>query len=84
MKKKFLKLSLVTLITGIVFLIIAFLTFHFVTDEGITLIWHAEAGKPYVTELIGDFAILNLVVSFVSWIVSLVFYSEKVDKNIGE
>ena len=59
------------------FLIIAFLTFHFVTDEGITLIWHAEAGKPYITELFGDFGVLNLVVSFVSLLISFIFFNDK-------
>lgn len=77
MKKKFLKLSLITLIVGVVFLILAFFTFHFVTDEGITLVWHPEAGKPYVTELIGDFGLLNLVVSFVSLLISFIFYGDK-------
>ena len=77
MKKKFLKLSLITLIVGVVFLILAFFTFHFVTDEGITLVWHPEAGKPYVTELIGDFGLLNLVVSFVSLLISFIFFGDK-------
>ena len=77
MKKKFLKLSLITLIVGVVFLILAFFTFHFVTDEGITLVWHPEAGKPFVTELIGDFGVLNLVVSFVSMLISFIFYGDK-------
>jgi len=77
MKKKFLKLSLITLIVGVVFLVLAFFTFHFVTDEGITLVWHPEAGKPYVTELIGDFGLLNLVVSFVSLLISFIFFGDK-------
>ncbi len=77
MKKKFQKLSLITLIVGIVFLAIAFYFFHFVTDQGFTLIWHAEAGKPYVTELIGDFGILNLATSFVSFLISKIFFNEK-------
>ena len=77
MKKKFLKLSLITLIVGLVFLILAFFTFHFVTDEGITLVWHPEAGKPFVTELIGDFGVLNLVVSFVSMLTAYIFFNDK-------
>ena len=77
MKKKFLKLSFITLIVGVVFLILAFFTFHFVTDEGITLVWHPEAGKPFVTELIGDFGVLNLVVSFVSMLTAYIFFNDK-------
>ena len=74
MKKKFLKLSLITFITGVLFLLLAFFFFHFVTDEGITLIWHAEAGKPFVTELIGDFGILNIAASFISLLIAFIFY----------
>ena len=77
MKKNFLKLSLITLIVGLVFLVLAFFCFHFVTDEGITLVWHAEAGKPYVTELIGDFGILNLATSFISFLISQIFFKDK-------
>ena len=77
MKKKFLKLSLITLIVGILFLVISFFTFHFVTDQGITLVWHEEAGKPFVTELIGDFAILNIATSFITLLIALVFFNEE-------
>ena len=77
MKKKFLKLSLITLIVGVVFLILSFFTFHFVTYEGITLVWHPEAGKPFVTELIGAFGVLNLVVSFVSMLTAYIFFNDK-------
>ncbi len=77
MKKNFLKLSLITFIVGVVFLILSFFVFHFVTDQGITLIWHPEAGKPYITELLGDFAILNVATSFVSLLISLIFFKNK-------
>ena len=77
MKQKFLKLSLITFITGAVFLLLSFLCFHFLTDTGFTLSWHTEAGKPFVTELVGDFGILNLATSFVSLIIALVFYKEE-------
>ena len=77
MKKKFLKLSLITFIVGILFLVISFFTFHFVTDQGITLVWHEEAGKPFVTELIGDFAILNIATSFITLLIALVFFNEE-------
>ena len=77
MKKKFLKLSLITGLVGLFMLIVSFFTFHFVTDAGITLIWHPEAGKPYITELFGDFAILNLAVCFVSLLISAIFFKEE-------
>ena len=47
--------------------------FHFVTDEGITLTWHPEAGKPFVTELIGNFAVLFLFASGMSLLIAFLF-----------
>ena len=81
MKKKFLKLSLITLITGIDFLIIAFFVFHYVTDVGITNVWQAEAQKPYITELIGDFAVINIATSFISFLISVIFFNNKNSEN---
>lgn len=75
-KKNFQKLSLITLITGLIILIISYFTFHFVTDEGITLTWHPEAGKPYVTILIAIFGVLFIFSSTLSFIISLVFFKE--------
>lgn len=76
-KKKLLKLSLVTLIIGLFVLVIAYLFFHFVTDEGITLVWHPEAGKPFVTDMLGQLGTLFLFASAMSAISALVFFDEK-------
>ena len=76
-KKNFLKLSLITLISGLVLLIIAYFFFHFVTDDGITLIFHEEAGKPFVTQLIADFGILNLFASFISFLIASIFFKKE-------
>ena len=77
MKKKFLILSLTTLIIGIIFLSLSYFFFHYVTDAGITLVWHEEAGKPFVTELIADFGLLNLFASLISFLISIIFFREK-------
>lgn len=53
LRKKLYKLSIACLIIAVFVFIINYFVFHFVTDEGITLVWHPEAGKPFVTELIG-------------------------------
>ena len=76
MKKKFLKLSLITLIVGVVFFALAFFCFHFVTDQGITLTYHKEAEKPFVSELLGDFGVLNLFASFISLLIHFIFIKE--------
>ena len=77
MKKKFEKLSWITLTVGIFFLILAFFSFHFLTDAGISTSWHSKAQKPFVTELLGDFAILNLAAAFISFLVSRIFFQEE-------
>ena len=73
MDKRFLKLALITFIVGIVFLVLSFITFHYLTDTGITSVWHEEADKPYVTELLGDFGIINIAVAFISLTISFIF-----------
>ena len=76
-KKKLLKLSLVTLIIGLAVLAIAYFFFHFVTDEGITLVWHPEAGKPFVTDMIGQLGTLFIFTSAISAISALIFFEEE-------
>ena len=76
-KQKLLKLSLVCLIIGAVVLLIGYFFFHFVTDAGITFTWHPEAGKPYVSELIGDLGVLFLFASAISAISALVFFEKE-------
>ena len=73
-KRKLQKLSLVCLIIGLVVMAIAYFFFHFVTDDGITLIWHPEAGKPFVTDMIGQLGVLFIFASAMSAISALVFF----------
>lgn len=77
MKRKLLKLSLITLIIGFCVMLIAYFFFHFVTDDGITLTWHPEAGKPFVTDLIGQLGTLFLFASAMSLISAFVFFGEE-------
>lgn len=69
-------LSLITLALGIVLLGIAYYFFHFVTDEGLTLTFHEEAGKPFVTMLIGVFAVHFLSASALSALSALIFFDK--------
>ena len=66
MRKKLLKMSLAELIISAVSFVINYFFFHFVTDDGITLVWQPEAGKPFVADLIGIFATLFLFASVIS------------------
>ena len=76
-KNKFLKLSLYSLIASIITFIINYFFFHFVTDDGISLTWQEEAGKPFVTNLIGILAVLFLFASVMSLFIATIFYSNK-------
>lgn len=76
-RKKLFKLSLITLAIGLGLLAIAYFFFHFVTDSGVTFTWHPEAGKPFVTDMIGQLAVLFLFASSMSAISALVLFDEK-------
>ena len=76
-KKQLLQFSLITLIIGVCVLAISFFFFHFVTDEGIHLIWNDEAGKPFVTLLIG---ILFVFASAISALSAWIFYKPTEEK----
>ncbi len=66
MRKKLLKLSLITFIIAALVLILTYFVFHYVTDSGITLVRQEEAGKPFVTGLLGQFGVLFLFSSILS------------------
>ena len=76
-KKKLLKLSLITLIIGICILAIAYFFFHFVTDDGISLVWQPEAGKPFVADLIGQLGVHLLAAAIISLMVSIIFFPKE-------
>lgn len=76
-KKNFQKLALYCLIIGAVVLMVSYFFFHYVTDEGITFVFHEEAGKPFVTNLIANFGVLFLFASTMSLMISLIFFKEE-------
>ena len=80
MRQRLLKFSLCQLICSAVTFLINYFFFHFVTDEGITLVWQEEAGKPFVANLIGIFATLMLFGAAVSLMAALIL-TDKNDKN---
>ncbi len=65
-RKTLYKFSLILLLIGLLVLAIAFYFFHFVTDEGPTFTYHEEAGKPFVTMLIGFFGVQFIFASALS------------------
>ena len=76
-KRSLRKFSLWCLILGIIIFIITYFTFHFVTDSGITLVFQQEAGKPFVTNMLGVLGILFVFLSIVSFISSFIFFDKE-------
>lgn len=76
-KKNFLNLALCLLIAALVIFVINYFFFHFVTDDGITLTWHPEAGKPFVADMIGNLGTLTLFGSGVSLLIALIFFKNE-------
>ena len=80
MRERLLKLSLVQGIIAAVVFVINYFFYHFVTDEGITLVWQPEAGKPFVADLIGNLGVLFIFGSIVSLLVAFIIF-DKNDRN---
>ena len=77
MKKKLFKLSLITFIIAVCVMAFSFYFFHFVTDQGFTLTYHQEAGKPFISNMLGTFGVLFLFASVMSFLIAFIFDSEK-------
>ncbi len=76
MKNKLLKLAMWQGIIAAVVFVINYFFYHFVTDEGITLVWHPEAGKPFVADLIGQLGVLFIFGSIISLLCAFIFYGK--------
>ena len=77
MRKRLLKLSLWQGIIAVVVFIINYFFYHFVTDEGITLVWQPEAGKPFVADLIGNLGVLFIFGSIITLLVAFIVFDKK-------
>ena len=75
-RKKLFKLGVIFLILALVVFAINYYVFHFVTDDGLTLTWHEEAGKPFVTDLIGQLGTLLTFGSIASFLVGAVVFKK--------
>ena len=84
MKARLYRLSLYFLLISLGCFALAYGFFHFVTDAGITLVWQAEAGKPFVTLLIGILATFFLFASAVSALGARVLFTERLRAGNGQ
>lgn len=86
MRRKFLKLSLTGFISSAIAYILNYVFYHYTGDDranGIAFMftaYHAEAEKPFITDLIGQLATLLLFLAVVSLMIAVIFY-KKESKN---
>ena len=76
-RKKLLKLSLITFCIAAFVLAFNYFFFHYFTSEGFTTVFHKEAQKPFVADLIGQFGVLFLFTSVISLIIAIVCYEKE-------
>lgn len=77
MREKFLKLSLWQGIIAAVVFVINYFFFHFVAEDGITLVWQPEPGKPFVADLIGNLGVLFIFGSVICFLAAHIFFDKE-------
>ena len=77
MKKKFLILSGISSIVSLAIFIFSYCLWHYYTENGFQTVWHEEPAKPLVTELFAELGVLFLFCGITSFLISLIFFSDK-------
>ena len=77
MKQKFKKLSIQCFVLALVLFALSFVLFHFLTDSGFTTVWQPEAGKPFVTDMIGQLGVLLLFAAIMCRLAGKILFAEK-------
>ena len=77
MKKKFRKLSALCAALSLMTFAVDYVCFHFLTDSGFATAWQSEAGKPFVTEMVGILGVLLLFAGIMSLLSSAIVFEEK-------
>ena len=77
MKNKFKKLSKYTFVISLIIFALSYYVYHFVTDAGFTLTWHAECGKPFVTDMVASLGVMFLFASLISLLIAHIFFGEE-------
>ncbi len=75
MKQKFINLSICSFIIAVLIFVLSYFVYHYLTPEGFSLIWHAEAGKPFVTELFANLGVLFFFSGIINLLIAKIFYS---------
>ena len=81
-RQKLLKFSIINLVIGLCLLLVTYFFFHFVTDNGIELTWQPAAGKPFVTDMLGQLSVLFIFASSISAIAAFVLFDKENKNNL--
>ena len=77
MKKKFLTLSLWSLILAVIIFALSFYIYHFVRADGaFTLVYEKMPGKPFVSEMLADLGVLIFFSSILNFMISRIFFKD--------
>ena len=76
-RKKLINLSIISFGISAFVLTFNYFFFHYFTSEGFTAVFHKEAQKPFVADLIGQFGVLFLFTSVISLIIAFVCYEKE-------
>ena len=82
-RKNLMTLAVISGIVAVVMEILAYICFHFLGDEGFHA-WQPEAGKPFVTDMIGIFGILMLFACVVFVMIAQVCFPKKKENKTEE
>lgn len=77
MKKKFKKLSLISLVIAVILFVVSYVMFHYLGPEGFTSLWRPEPGKPFVTFLFAVWGVCFLFGSVASVLVAEIIYGDE-------
>ena len=77
LRKNLYKLAAACFVIALAVFVINYFVFHYVTDDGITMVKQAEAGKPFVTNLIGILGADMVFASIVSALCAKILFNKK-------
>ncbi len=77
MRKKLNKLSAWSFCLALITFALNYVCFHFLTDAGFTTVWQPEAGKPFVTDLVGQLGVLFLFAAIMSLLIGRILFGER-------
>ena len=78
MKKKCYILALISFILSVAIFVFTYFFFHYVGPDGMfTHVFHKEAAKPFVSQLLGTFGVMFLFGGVFSMLIGKIFFSKK-------